>query len=133
MRKYLDEIDVTDRPDLWNENDERQEQWAKEREELGFDERETWCLDHSWHLWLYERLKYYKEYATIDLDYHLFSYGDGEYTQGQMIDMLLERLEFSFSKDYNDADNGQWAYVREIENIWALICPTMWWQHEENN
>ena len=127
MRKYLDETNVTDRPDTWNKDDSRQEFWAKEREDYGFDERETWSMDYTWHLWLYERLKYYKEYAAIDLSFHKFEYGDSEYTQGQMIDMLIERLEFSFSEEYNDADNSQWNYVREIETIWALICPAMWW------
>ena len=41
MRKYLDEINITDRPDTWNKDDERQESWAKEREDYGFDEREV--------------------------------------------------------------------------------------------
>lgn len=50
MRKYLDDIGVTQRPDTWNEDDVRQEQWVKEREEYGFDERETWALNFSFYL-----------------------------------------------------------------------------------
>lgn len=127
MRKYLDDIGVTDRPDTWNPKDTRQEEWRKEREVYGFDERETWSMDYSFHLWLYERLKMYLEVTPVDLEYHHFDYNGNSYTQKQLIEMMLERLEFSFSKEYNDFDNDQHQYVSEIEKIWALVIPTMWW------
>lgn len=127
MRKYLDDIGVTDRPDTWNKDDKRQEQWADERETYGFDERETWSLDFSFHLWLYERLKFFLEAASIDLGYHKFEFNGHEYTQKQMIEMMLERLEFSFKPEYNDCDSKQFEYVSEIEKIWALVTPAMWW------
>lgn len=127
MRKYLDSIGVAERPDTWNKDDKRQEAWAHEREEYGFDERETWALDFSFYLWLYERLKKFVEVCSIDLDYHKFEYNGVEYTQRQMIDMMLERLEFSFKPEYNDWDEDQYAYVSEIEKIWAIVLPAMWW------
>ena len=126
-RKYLDDIGVKDRPDLWIENDERQEKWKKEREEYGFDERESWNLDHTFRLWLYERLKYFLDVAPINLEYHLFDYAGKEYTQKQMIDMMLERLEFSFSKEYNYMKDDQYEYVNEVGKIWAVVMPAMWW------
>lgn len=127
MRKYLDDIGVTQRPDTWNEDDVRQEQWVKEREEYGFDERETWALNFSFYLWLYERLKRFVDVCCIDLDYHKFQYNGAEYTQRQMIDMMIERLEFSFKPEYNDFDEKQYTYVSEIEKIWAIVLPAMWW------
>ena len=127
MRKYLDDIGVTQRPDTWNEDDARQEQWVKEREEYGFDERETWALNFSFYLWLYERLKRFVDVCCIDLDYHKFQYNWAEYTQRQMIDMMIERLEFSFKPEYNDFDEKQYTYVSEIEKIWAIVLPAMWW------
>lgn len=127
MRKYLDDIGVTQRPDTWNEDDVRQEQWVKEREEYGFDERETWALNFSFYLWLYERLKRFVDVCCIDLDYHKFQYNWAEYTQRQMIDMMIERLEFSFKPEYNDFDEKQYTYVSEIEKIWAIVLPAMWW------
>lgn len=127
MRKYLDDIGVMQRPDTWNKDDGRQEQWAKEQEEYGFDERETWALNFSFYLWLYERLKRFVDVCCIDLDYHKFQYNGAEYTQRQMIDMMIERLEFSFKPEYNDFDEKQYTYVSEIEKIWAIVLPAMWW------
>lgn len=126
-RKYLDDIGVTDRPDTWNKHDNRQKKWEKERAVYGFDERETWALNYSFRLWLYERLKRFVDVACIDLDYHKFMYNGEEYIQRQMIDMMLERLEFSFKKEYNDFDEKQYGYVSEIEKIWAVVMPAMWW------
>lgn len=127
MRKYLDDIGVTERPDTWNKNDGRKKQWEEESKIYGFDERETWLLDFSFYLWLYERLKMFIDVCSIDLDYHKFKYNGEEYTQRQMIDMMLERLEFSFRKEYNNCDSEQYNYVSEIEKIWAIILPDMWW------
>jgi len=127
MRKYLDSIGVIERPDTWNQDDNRQEIWANEREEYGFDERETWALNFSFYLWLYERLKRFVDVCNINLDYHKFEYNGVEYTQRQMIDMMLERLEFSFKPEYNDFDKEQYAYVSEVEKIWAVVLPAMWW------
>ena len=127
MRKYLDDIGVTKRPDTWNEDDARQEEWVKEREEYGFDERETWSLNFSFYLWLYERLKRFVDVCCIDLDYHKFEYNGAEYTQRQMIDMMIERLEFSFKPEYKKKKKKQYTYVSEIEKIWAIVLPAMWW------
>ena len=127
MRKYLDDIGVTDRPDTWNKDDKRQEQWKEEREVYGFDERETWSLDFSFRLWLYERLKRYLDVSCVDLEYHKFDYNGNKYTQRQMIEMMLERLEFSFKPEYNDFDDKQFEYVSEVGKIWAIVLPAMWW------
>lgn len=126
-RKYLDDIGVTDRPDTWNKDDSRQPTWTQERDVYGFDERETWSLDYSFRLWLYERLKKFIDVCCINLDYHKFEYQGKEYSQRQMIDMMLERLEFSFRPEYNDLDDEQFQYVNEIGQIWAIVLPAMWW------
>lgn len=129
MRKYLDDIGVTQRPDTWNKDDKRQKEWEEQRRVYGFDERETWNLDLSFYLWLYERLKLYIEVCSkvVSLDYHKFEYNGKEYTQRQMIDMMIERLEFSFRSDYDCHDKKQYDYVSEIEKIWAVVIPAMWW------
>lgn len=126
-RKYLDDIGVTYRPDTWNEDDQRQSRWAQERETYGFDERETWSLNYSFRLWLYERLKRFVDVCCFNLEYHKFEYQGKEYSQRQMIDMMLERLEFSFKPEHNDLDDEQFRYVNEIGKIWATVLPAMWW------
>lgn len=128
-RKYLDDIGVTDRPDTWNKGDKRQKKWAEQRTTYGFDERETWALNSAFYLWLYERLKMYMDTAgkVIDLNYHKFEFKGKEYTQRELINMMLERLEFWFKPGYNDMDDEQYTKVHEIGEIWALVLPAMWW------
>jgi len=127
-RKYLDDIGYTDRHDMWNPDDARQEEWAREREEYGFDERETWSLDHAFACWLYERLKMYKEINTVDLNYHEFKVNDKILTQGEIIDRILSLLREYF----NTADNVS-RYDESCDNIaeaarlWAIIINACWW------
>lgn len=128
-RKYLDDIGVTNRPDLWNEEEEDKRQlcWEKEREEYGFDEREIWSLDLTSRLWLYERIKRFKDVASVDLNYHKFIYNRQEHTQSEMLDEILKRLKFSFTKQYDNFNPEHFNYVREVYLMWHKICGAMWW------
>ena len=128
-RKYLEDIGFNNTPDTFNAgaNDEREEKWKNEREVFGFDERETWNLDSTFYIWLYERLKMYLDVTIVDLDYHKFDYNGKEYTQRQMIDMMLERLETALTDEYYDLNDEKYQYVHEIEKIWSIVLPAMWW------
>lgn len=131
-RKYLDDIGAVSRWDNnWGnyEPDSREERWREQREIYGFDDRETWDLKHAFYLWLYERLKMYVDIGgeVINLDFHTFTYEGKEYTQRELINIMLERLEYSFNPDYDDWDEEQSKYVSEIEKIWAIVLPAMWW------
>lgn len=126
-RKYLDDIKVNGR---WDQIvDEREKRWKKQRKKYGFDERETWGLDEAFYEWLYERLKMYKEIGgkVINLDSGKFEYGGKIYSEAELIDEMLKRLEFNFSDKYNDWEEDQYKYVHEIEKIWAVVLPAMWW------
>ena len=133
-RKYLKEIgiELKDTPWGWNGNDKRKEKWRKERKEIGFDERETWSLDRTMELLLYERLCRYKEIAekVIDLDFHVFEYNNEELTQRQCIDRMIEGLKLELTLDPFD-EKREDKYVKEkIENIWKIydLCKiTLWW------
>ena len=60
--KYLDEIglNIKDYGTNFTEpGDKREARWAKEREECGFDDRETWNLDISFVEWIYTRVNYH--------------------------------------------------------------------------
>lgn len=128
IRKYLDDIGVKDRWDLWPKADDpRHAEWEEQRNTYGFDERETWSLDHAFYFWLYERLMMFKEVSIVNLEFHKFEYGGETLTQEQMIDGILERLRFSFSEEYNSFDEKQFDYVHEIEKMWAVVLPAMWW------
>lgn len=126
-RKYLDDLGVKNR---WDQiNDEREKRWKKQRKTYGFDDRETWNLDSAFYEWLYERLMMYKEIGgkIVNLDSGKFEYGGKIYSQAELIDEMLKRLEFNFSDKYNDWEEDQYKYVHEIEKMWAVVLPAMWW------
>ena len=129
-RKYLDDIGE-DYSWVWKpEGSERDELFEKEREIYGFDSRETWSLDYVFYMWLYERLKMYIEYAgeIVNLNFHKFVYKEKEYTQLELINMMIERLEFYFKKgDLFVSSEEEYEPIKEIGEIWALVLPAMWW------
>jgi len=129
-RKYLDDIGE-DYSWVWKpEGSERDELFEKEREIYGFDSRETWSLDYVFYMWLYERLKMFVEYAgeIVNLNFHKFIYKEKEYTQLELINMIIERLEFYFEKgDSFDLSEEEYEFIKEIGEIWALVLPAMWW------
>ncbi len=70
----------------------------------------------------------YYNVCDIDLSYHTFIYKDKEYTQEELIGMLLDRLELELGPSTTwAADEQAKEFVNEIETIWALICHSMWW------
>ena len=128
MRKYLDDIGVTDRPDTWEpKNDIAARRQSMQRQMYGFDEREQWNLDYTFYLWLYEHLMAYKEQsAYLNLDDKRYTYKGKMWTQRELIDMMLDRLCYAFvKKNYDDNENDS-EYVHEIEKIWSFILPAMW-------
>lgn len=66
--KYLDNINVKleNTPYGYCEGTGRDTFWKKQREEYGFDERETWSLDYTFVYWLYERISMYNEINIVD-------------------------------------------------------------------
>lgn len=129
-RKYLDDIGE-DYSWVWKpEGSERDELFEKEREIYGFDSRETWSLDHVFYMWLYERLKMFVEIGgqVVDLNYHKFDFKGKEYTQLELINMMIERLESYFKKeDLFVSSEEEYEPIKEIGEIWALVLPAMWW------
>lgn len=129
---YFDELENKPCPfsmDKVAEDDERQAVWAKEREVYGFDSTETWDLNSAFYAWLYEHLRMYVDKASdvVNLHYHKFKWKDEEYYQDEIIDMILDRIRFFFSDEYDDYSDKDIAYVTEIEELWALVLPAMWW------
>ena len=129
-RKYLDDIGE-DYSWVWKpEGSERDELFEKEREIYGFDSRETWSLDYVFYMWLYERLKMYIEYAgeIVNLNFHKFVYKEKEYTQLELINMMIERLESYLKKeDLFVLSEEEYEPIKEIGEIWSLVLPAMWW------
>ena len=126
---YLEEL-KTYEGDYWGlKNDPREAEWIQERKIYGFDNTETWNLDSAFYLWLYERLRRYVDIGgqVVNLHYHRFTFKDKEYFQDELIDMMIERIKYCFSEEYDEFNKEEYDYVHEIEQIWAIILPAMWW------
>lgn len=138
-RKYLEDLGVKDTWDTWgSKNDKRRKEWHEQRNIYGFDERETWSLNTTFLEWLYERLKMYMDSCDefIDLTFHKFNYKGKEYTQREIILMMIEDLEFILVdknehwKNISTADKIEREKIRRtnrVLNMWKLVFQSMWW------
>lgn len=108
------------------DNDFRSGQWAQEREQYGFDSRETWNLDRTFIEWIYSRVMMYKEVTKIDMNFYRVPYHDGEITVGAAVDEILRLAREILTGEENDEqimlDNS-----REICDLWKEVLPHMWW------
>ena len=129
--KYLDDLNIPINEygtNFMPDDDCRAESWSKEREEYGFDNRETWNLDRIFIEWIYTRVMMYKEYSIVDTNYHKIKhikYKDTEITQGEAIDKILKLAKEILLN--MDSDELFYDNSREICDIWKEILPCMWW------
>ena len=117
--KYLDDLGIPINEygtNFMEDTDHRAGSWAKEREEYGFDNRETWNLDRIFIEWIYTRVLMYKEYTICNLDYHKFTYKDSEITQAEAIDKILELSNELENKYYNKFINKELNVLIEENN-----------------
>lgn len=132
--KYLDDLGLKIEEygtNFMPDDDPREEEWSKEREEYGFDNRETWNLDRIFIEWIYTRVLMYKECSIVDTSFYKIPYKDVEITQGEAIDKILElakeilqSYDYSWDKEINDMIYNN---SREICDLWKEILPFMWW------
>ena len=127
--KYLSDIGVSDDDIVANycseDDDPRQERWIKQREEYGFDDRETWSLDITIFQFLYTRLMMYKEIGgqVVDLSYHKFNYDGNEVSLGDAINIIINECKRMIQAEFLNR-------TRFDPKIWTLlgdIMPALWW------
>lgn len=132
-RKYIDELGIKyeDTPQGWNTDigDSRFPEWEKQREEWGFDERETWNLTYAFELWLYERLKVYDEINIVDTrsDMHQFEYRGAILDFQDCIDRMLEGLKIKLTDDNWWKDKTKKEQVEDILPLFVLCYNCLWW------
>lgn len=126
--KYLEDLGLKIEEygtNFMSDDDPREAVWAKEREEYGFDNRETWNLDHIFIEWIYTRIMMYKDKTIADTSFHKVPYKDKEITQGEAMDKILDLCK-EILLEKND---GKICYenTREICDLWKEIVHLMWW------
>ena len=132
-RKYIDELGIKyeDTPQGWNTDveDSRLSEWRKQREEWGFDERETWNLAYAFELWLYERLRVYDETNIVDTHskLHQFEYKGEVLSFQDCIDRMLEGLKIKLTDDSWWKDEDKKEQVEDILPLFVLCYNCLWW------
>lgn len=126
MNKYIKDLGIKkeNTPWGWDGDKNRELKWKKQRKIYGFDDRETYGLDFTYAIWLYSRVKMFKDVAekVVDLSYHKFTIDEKEYTQIEVIDQILENTEIYLTSSDLNADK----LVKAAE-LFAKILPAMWW------
>lgn len=89
--------------------------------------RDCWNLDAVFIKWLNEHLKTYLHDANkvINLEYHTFQYHDKEYTQKELIEILIVLTDELMTEDA--WDDVYIENLKEMTTIWGIILPAMWW------
>ena len=126
-RKYLE--DIIPKEEIFgyhNEKECRHTRWLKQEEIYGFNEIETWCLDATFAQLIYERLMMYKEIggSIVDLNWRTFKMDDKEYTELELIDMMLEHCKHVIQ---DDELGGQLNHMNEVWKIMGVVHSALWW------
>ena len=82
----------------------RSQKIKKLKKKTGIDYRECHNLDNSIALYVYSRLKCYKEYTIADLEYEAKDYGDFHGTLKEAIDIVLKGLKLYLKRDEYSVD-----------------------------
>ena len=123
--------------------------FKEQRKTYGFDEKETWNLNYTYITWLYSHLKFYLDYAPVNLTFHKFKvpvlaerkkrkkedsfYKEvtKELTQGDAIKLALEYMESYLSylseDPFFEHEMKQVEKVKYALKIVAEIFPVLWW------
>lgn len=123
--KYLNDIGVSLNHGI-SEDDNRHEEWNKEREIYGFDERDTWGLDSTMIMLLYERVKYFVEFTPVDLTFNEITIDKETKTLEEWLSTLTNVCEKYLSQESTGIDKI-YDYQFEIWTIWRSISGFMWW------
>jgi len=123
--KYLNDIGVSLNYGI-SEDDTRQDEWRKEREIYGFDERDTWGLDSTMIMLLYERVKYFVEFAPVDLTVNEITIDDETKTLEEWLAKLTNTCEIYLDQEFAGFDT-LYKYQYEIWTIWRSVSGFMWW------
>lgn len=101
------------------------DRYRQQRNKYGFDERETWNMDSAFCQWLYERVMYFKKFATVDMDAEEIEYKGYTMTLTALTDLLLSLLRTYICRSPADEDNEE--TFSDICSIWKVIGTAMWW------
>jgi len=129
MRKCLTDIGVTIKnlPEGWANKTGRDKEWKKQRKVYGFDERETWELDHVFKTLIYERLCMYNYWCGIDTTYHKFEYNGEILTFQDCLDKMIEGFKIGITEESDEDYDYKREKINQAYDILALCHESLWW------
>lgn len=136
-RAYLDRIGIfrDERPEGWVSGLElrRRFRWWRERRKYGFDERETWALDKTIFMFLYERLKRYDEVDIINTSFHKKEFNGKVMTFQEAIDRMIElsedlvKIESLEIDSYEEEVGKIEQKAKELFDLLSIWVFYLWW------
>ena len=95
----------------------------------GMDPRDTWNMDTTLVAWLYERLRFFQEEASqqVDLNFHKFTIDGEELTQMQCIERMIEDCKTLILSDEYEDDEKMVAAKDDLFKVWSAVHFAMWW------
>jgi len=101
--------------------DNRYEEWKKQREEYGIDERATWNWSEDFMDYMYIHLEMFNRVNIVDFTAENITFENKEMTVQQAIDEILNWMETVYYPkkddfiDINDYKDRHDEYIKEIE------------------
>ena len=138
FRKAEENYDGCTLPNTPDKDDERMKLFKKQRKKYRFDERETWSLDHTSVVWLYEHIRMYLDIGgkVVDLERPLTAElleeigkeQQGLATKKEVLEYICELIEkWDDQISRNIHDDKAWTYAQKALRLYAVILPYMWW------
>ena len=98
----------------------------------GFDDRDTFNMDVSLLMWLYERLRFFQDEASKiivmdDPEWQTFEINGERLTQLQCIDRMIEDCKVSLLSDDIDERDKMDAAMRDLFKVLSEVYWCMWW------
>ena len=108
-----------------------------ERSYRKFDERDTFNLDSTLIMWLYERLRYFQDAVTKqvvmdDPEWRTYEVDGEQLTQLQCINRMVEDCKIILLyKEWEDEHDLEWpkidAAMRDLFKVFSEVYWAMWW------
>ena len=102
-----------------------------------FDERDTFDLECTIILWLYERLRYFQDVVTKqvvmdDPEWQTFDIDGEQLTQLQCIDRMVEDCKtILLYENWKDIDDVEWPKINaakdDLFKVFSKVYWQMWW------
>lgn len=89
-----------------------------------------WNLDYEFLKWINKWFKEYKENASkmVDLEFHIYTYEDKEYTQLEIIDRIIYLTDKLIDESYYyNRDEDVYDECMEVLDLFKVVYWDMWW------